>query len=58
MKDVLEYKGFTGYVHFTANDQVFFGKVEEVDDLITFEGSTINELKEAFQYAVDRHILN
>ena len=56
MKNVLKYKGFTGSVHFSANDRAFFGKVEGVDDLITFEGSSVNELKEAFQYVVDEHI--
>ena len=56
MKNVLKYKGFTGSVHFSANDRAFFGKVEGVNALITFEGSTVDELKEGFQYVVDRHI--
>jgi predicted HicB family RNase H-like nuclease len=54
--DVLTYKGFTGSVHFSAQDDVFFGKVEEVNDLITFEGDSVKELKNAFHYVIDEHI--
>ncbi|MDR0798193.1 MAG: type II toxin-antitoxin system HicB family antitoxin [Dysgonamonadaceae bacterium] len=56
MKDVLTYKGFIGSVHFSADDNVFFGKVEGINDLITFEGETVQELRNAFQYMVDEHI--
>jgi predicted HicB family RNase H-like nuclease len=54
--DVLTYKGFIGSVHFSAQDDVFFGKVEGVNDLITFEGNSVQELKDAFHYVVDEHI--
>ncbi|MDR3132607.1 MAG: type II toxin-antitoxin system HicB family antitoxin [Prevotellaceae bacterium] len=56
MKNVLTYKGFIGSVQFSADDSVFFGKVEGINDLVTFEGETVQELKEAFQYVVDEHI--
>lgn len=56
MKDVLKYKGFIGSVHYAAEDRVFYGKVEGVNDLISFEGSTVDELEEGFQYMVDKHI--
>jgi len=56
MKDVLNYKGFIGSVHFSADDNLFYGKVESINDLVTFEGETVKELTEAFQYAVDEHI--
>ncbi len=54
--DVLTYRGFVGSVHFSAEDDVFFGKVEGVNDLITFEGNSVQELKNAFHYVVDEHI--
>ena len=55
-KDVLTYKGFIGSVRFSAQDDVFFGKVEGVNDLITFEGDSVKELKNAFRYVIDEHI--
>ncbi len=56
MKDVLQYKDFIGSVHYSAEDDVFFGKIEGISDLITFEGTHVNELKESFQEAVDDYI--
>jgi predicted HicB family RNase H-like nuclease len=56
MKDALKYKGFIGSVHFAAEDRIFYGKVEGVNDLITFEGSTVDDLEKGFQYMVDEHI--
>lgn len=56
VKDVLKYKGFIGSVHYAAEDRVFYGKVEGVNDLISFEGSTVDELEEGFKYMVDEHI--
>ncbi|MEY5068445.1 MAG: hypothetical protein RLZ47_307 [Bacteroidota bacterium] len=55
-KDILVYKRFTGSVHFSADDSVFFGKIEGINDLITFEGSTVNELTSAFHESVDEYI--
>jgi len=56
MNNVLTYKGFIGSVHFSAADNVFFGKLEGINDLVTFEGETVQELKNAFCYMVDEHI--
>jgi len=56
MKDVITYKGFIGSVHFAAEDRVFYGKVEGINDLISFEGKTVDELEEGFKYMVDEHI--
>ena len=56
MKDVLNYKGFIGSVHFPANDTVFYGKVEGINDMVTFKGETVKELTDVFQVAVDEHI--
>ena len=56
MKDILQYKDFIGSVHFNANDEIFFGKIEGIDDLVSFEGATVSEIKEAFKEAVDDYI--
>jgi predicted HicB family RNase H-like nuclease len=56
MKDLLTYKDFIGSVHFSAEDEVFHGKIEGISDLITFEGQSVSELVNAFQEAVDDYI--
>jgi predicted HicB family RNase H-like nuclease len=56
MKDVMTYDEFIGSVHFNANDEVFYGKIEGIDDLVLFEGSTVDELKQAFRDSVDDYV--
>lgn len=56
MKDFLVYKDFIGSVHFNAADEVFFGRIENIDDLVSFEGSSVVELKKAFEDSVDDYI--
>jgi predicted HicB family RNase H-like nuclease len=56
MKNVMTYKGFIGTVGYSPEDHLFFGKIEGIDDLVTFEGETVTELETAFKYMVDQHI--
>ena len=56
MKDKLTYKGFIGSVHFQAEDEVFFGRIEGILDLITFEGESVASLKSAFEEAVEDYM--
>ena len=56
MKDVLRYKDFIGSVHFSAEDACFFGKLEGIDDLATFEGRDVAGLARSFREAVDDYI--
>jgi len=54
--NTLEYNNFIGSVNFSEGDDVFFGKIEGINALITFEGQTVAELKEAFKEAVTDYI--
>ena len=56
MIDRIRYKEFIGSVHFSAEDEVFFGKIEGVNDLVTFEGDTVKQIKKAFKEAVEDYI--
>lgn len=56
MTDKLKHKEFIGTVHFSSEDEVFFGKIEGINDLITFEGETVNKLKRAFKEAVEDYL--
>lgn len=53
MNDILEYKGYYAEVHFNSEDEVFYGKLFGINDLVSFEGTTVKELKKAFHEAVD-----
>ena len=56
MSNTLKYKGYTGTVSFSEADGVFFGKLEGIDGLVNFEGSTVQELTNSFHEAVDDYL--
>jgi predicted HicB family RNase H-like nuclease len=56
MKNILHYKDFIGSVFFSEKDDCFFGKIEGIEDLITFEGQNVKELKAAFREATEDFI--
>ncbi len=56
MKDVLSHKGFLGSVHFSAEDECFFGKIEGIDDLVMFEGQDVKGIKKSFREAVEDYV--
>ncbi|MBI2251161.1 MAG: hypothetical protein HYU63_00070 [Armatimonadetes bacterium] len=56
MNDNLLYKDFVGSIHFSSLDKVFYSKIEGIDDLIIFEGKTVDELIQAFHKAVEDYI--
>ncbi len=56
MNNGMNYKGYTGIVNYSNADEVFFGKIFGINDLITFEGKTVAELQNAFKEAVDDYL--
>jgi len=56
MKDILKYKDFIGTVHYSTDDEVFFGKLDGIDDLVTFEGDNVDQLKKSFKEAVEDYL--
>lgn len=56
MKSMLEHKGYLGSVRYSAEDRVFYGKVEHIRSLVTFEGADVDTLELAFEEAVDDYL--
>jgi len=56
MKDILNYKGYIATIHYSAEDDILHGKLEGIDDLVSFDGRSIDELKKSFKEAVDDYI--
>ena len=52
----MEYKGYTGQVEFDAEAGVFHGEVLDTRDVITFQGTTVDDIQEAFRESVDDYI--
>jgi predicted HicB family RNase H-like nuclease len=54
--NTITYKDYIGSVSFSAEDEVFYGKIEHIRDLITFESEHAHGLKTAFEEAVDDYL--
>jgi len=52
----LIYKDYVGSISFSAEDEVFYGKIEHINDLITFESDNAHDLKKAFEEAVEDYL--
>ncbi|MDE6264916.1 MAG: type II toxin-antitoxin system HicB family antitoxin [Paramuribaculum sp.] len=53
----LKYKGYTGSVEFNEDDDCLFGKVQGLHGtLISYEGKTVEEIKEDFKGAIDDYL--
>jgi len=56
MNNSLEYKGYIGTVEYSASDNVLFGKVIGVKSLISYEGDSIQSIREDFEGAIDDYL--
>ena len=56
MNNVMEYKGYVGSVEFSERDGVFYGKVQGIRSLISYEGTNAKELVSDFHEAVDDYL--
>lgn len=56
MNNTMEYKNYVGSVEFSEADEVFFGKVQGVRALISYEGTTAKELVADFHDAVEAYL--
>ena len=56
MKNTLSYKGFIGSVSYSDEDSVLYGKIEGIDDLVTYESTEVSDLIKQFRISVDEYI--
>ena len=53
---MMEYKGYIGKVDFDDEANIFHGEVINVRDVITFQGESVQEIRQAFQESVDDYL--
>lgn len=54
---LLKYKGYTGSVEYSADDNCLFGKVQGLNGtLISYEGTTVEEIRQDFEGAIDAYL--
>ena len=53
---MMQHKGYIGRVEFDDEADIFHGEVIGLRDVITFQGRTVNEVKQAFRESVDDYL--
>lgn len=54
--NTLKHKDFVGIFNYIEEEEVMFGKIEGITDLVTFEGTSIEEIKKSFIEAVEDYL--
>ncbi len=52
----MKYKGYHGQVNYDEEAKLFHGEVVGLRDVITFQGTSVDELEEAFKDSVDEYL--
>lgn len=52
----LEYKGYTGSIEYSKEDDLLYGKILGIRGLISYEGKTGKELESDFRNAIDIYL--
>jgi predicted HicB family RNase H-like nuclease len=50
------YKGYTAHIEFYEEAGLFHGEVIDTKDVITFQGTSVKELKKAFKDSVEDYL--
>jgi predicted HicB family RNase H-like nuclease len=53
---MMEHKGYIGKVEFDDDAGIFHGEVVDTRDVITFQGTSVAELKKAFRESVEDYL--
>ncbi len=56
MKNTIEYKNYLGSVEYSDEDEIFYGKILGIRDLVSYQGESVKELKMSFQESVEDYL--
>ena len=57
MNNIMEYKGYIAMIKYSDEDECFCGEIEGLKkDSISFEGTSVKELKKDFKDAIDEYL--
>ena len=54
----LSYKGYTGSIEYSSEDQLLFGKIMGIQSLLSYEGHTGIGLESDFRSTIDDYLLD
>jgi len=53
---MMTYKGYLGSVIYDDDAGILFGTVTNIEDVITFQGTSVEEIRQAFHDSVDFYL--
>ncbi|HEU0299692.1 MAG TPA: type II toxin-antitoxin system HicB family antitoxin [Longimicrobium sp.] len=53
----MRYKSYTGSVAYDPDDRLFYGRVDGITDIVSFQGDTVEALEADFRAAVDDYLI-
>ena len=53
---MMEYKGYLGSVEYDAEAKIFHGDIINTRDVITFQGTSVDEIEQAFIDSIEDYI--
>lgn len=53
---MMKYKGYTGHVEYDDEARIFHGEVLGIKDVVTFQGTTVDEIEQAFKDSVEDYL--
>ena len=57
MTNFMSYKGYTASMIFDTEDKIIVGRVQDIDDIISFHGESVSEFESKFQAAVEGYLV-
>ena len=54
--NTMSYRGYTARMEFDPDDKIIVGRVLDIDDIITFHGTSVADFEGALRSAVDGYI--
>lgn len=56
MRNIMKYKEYYATVNYEDETSTFYGQIEDIDDLISFESDTVKGLRSEFENAVEDYL--
>jgi len=53
---MLSYKGYSGQINYDDEAKIFHGEVIDTRDVITFQGTSVDEIELAFRESIDDYL--
>ena len=56
MNKPMTYKGYTAKIEYSGEDECLVGRISDICHVITFQGASVKEIRQAFEEAVDVYL--